>query len=124
MSGVPSLPAELDRCDLLHPSPESNATNLDDIPIENFRPFKVIVIGAGFSGINCAIRIPERLRNVDLTVYEKNSDVGGTWWENRYPGCACDIPGKNIHLVSRIERCKLTCLAHSSLLPIFLRTKP
>lgn len=64
-----------------------------DAPVENFRPMKVIVIGAGFSGIYCGIRIPQRLRNIDLTIYEKNEGVGGTWWENRYPGCACDVPG-------------------------------
>jgi cation diffusion facilitator CzcD-associated flavoprotein CzcO len=29
---------------------------------------------------------------VDLVIYEKNHDVGGTWLENRYPGVACDIP--------------------------------
>lgn len=63
-----------------------------DAPIENFRPMSVIIIGAGFSGIYCGVRIPERLRNVKLTIYEKNAGVGGTWFENRYPGCACDIP--------------------------------
>lgn len=62
--------------------------------VENFRPISVIIIGAGFSGIYCGIRIPERLRNVKLTIYEKNSGIGGTWYENRYPGCACDIPCK------------------------------
>lgn len=63
-------------------------------PIENQRPLSVRVIGAGFSGVYLGIRIPQRLRNVDLKIYEKNSGVGGTWWENRYPGCACDIPGQ------------------------------
>ncbi|KAF3006882.1 hypothetical protein E8E13_010976 [Curvularia kusanoi] len=63
-----------------------------DQPIENFRPMKVIAIGAGFSGIYLSIRFPEWLRNVELVVYEKNDGLGGTWWENRYPGCACDIP--------------------------------
>ena len=53
---------------------------------------RVIVIGAGFSGIYLGIRIPEWLRNIDLTIYEKNDGAGGTWYENRYPGCACDIP--------------------------------
>ncbi|KAF5005536.1 hypothetical protein FDECE_8029 [Fusarium decemcellulare] len=67
------------------PTPKTRA-------VENFRPISVIVIGAGFSGIYCGVRIPERLRNVQLTIYEKNAGVGGTWYENRYPGCACDIP--------------------------------
>lgn len=65
---------------------------LRDGPVEHLRRLKVIVIGAGYSGIYHAIRIPERLRNVDLVVYEKNAGLGGTWYENRYPGCACDIP--------------------------------
>ncbi|KAF2190598.1 FAD/NAD(P)-binding domain-containing protein [Zopfia rhizophila CBS 207.26] len=65
---------------------------LHDAPIENFRRIKIIVIGAGYSGIYCGIRIPEKIRNVDLVIYEKNAGVGGTWWENKYPGCACDVP--------------------------------
>lgn len=65
---------------------------MHDTVIENFRPIKVIVIGAGYSGIYCGIRIPERFRNCELVIYEKNAGVGGTWYENRYPGCACDIP--------------------------------
>ncbi|KAI3398294.1 hypothetical protein diail_9517 [Diaporthe ilicicola] len=61
-------------------------------PVENLRHLKVRVIGAGFSGICAAIRIPERLRNIDLVVYEKNEGIGGVWWLNKYPGLACDIP--------------------------------
>lgn len=66
--------------------------NIKDTPVENFREMRVVVIGAGFSGIYLGVRIPQRLRNVELAIYEKNDDVGGTWYENRYPGCACDIP--------------------------------
>jgi hypothetical protein len=61
----------------------NSSFKLHDTPIENFRPLKVIVIGAGYSGIYCGIRVPERLRNVELVIYEKNEGVGGTWWENR-----------------------------------------
>lgn len=71
---------------------ESPQSIVKDAPVENFRPMKVVVIGAGFSGIYCGVRIPQRLRNVELCIYEKNPDVGGSWYENRYPGCACDIP--------------------------------
>jgi cation diffusion facilitator CzcD-associated flavoprotein CzcO len=56
------------------------------------RPLRVVVIGAGISGILAAIRFPQRISNLSLTVYEKNTDISGTWLENRYPGCACDIP--------------------------------
>jgi ribulose 1,5-bisphosphate synthetase/thiazole synthase len=69
-----------------------NTQDIKKAAIENLRPVSVIVIGAGFSGIYCGVRIPERLRNVNLKIYEKNAGVGGTWYENRYPGCACDIP--------------------------------
>ncbi|PLB49298.1 putative flavin-binding monooxygenase [Aspergillus steynii IBT 23096] len=39
-----------------------------------------------------SIRLRQRIPNLELIVYEKNDDIGGTWLENRYPGCACDIP--------------------------------
>lgn len=47
------------------------------------RPLRVIHAGAGASGICLAKFLPERLRNVSLVCFEKNSDVGGTWLENR-----------------------------------------
>jgi hypothetical protein len=86
------------------------------------RPLRVIHAGAGASGICLAKFLPEQLRNVELVCYDKNPDIGGTWWENRYviirsgwalhyhswsivlrlatyapryPGCACDIPSVN-----------------------------
>ncbi|KAF2652695.1 putative flavin-binding monooxygenase, partial [Lophiostoma macrostomum CBS 122681] len=63
-----------------------------DKAIDEYRPIKVICVGAGFSGVCAAIRFPQRIANLSLTVYEKNPDLGGTWFENRYPGVACDIP--------------------------------
>ncbi|UPK92003.1 hypothetical protein LCI18_002938 [Fusarium solani-melongenae] len=65
---------------------------LKEVPVENQRPLKVIIIGAGFSGIYTSIRISQRLRNVELQVYEQNDGLAGVWWLNRYPGLACDIP--------------------------------
>lgn len=64
-------------------------------PLGEPRPIRVITIGAGASGLNLARQIDAHMRNVDHVVYEKNPDVGGTWFENRYPGCACDIPSHN-----------------------------
>ena len=57
--------------------------------------FHVVVIGAGVSGI-CVGR---KLKSLGLrfTILEKSGSLGGTWWENTYPGCACDIPS---HLYS------------------------
>jgi hypothetical protein len=58
------------------------------------RPFRIVVIGAGAAGIDFLHHAPSALKGlgVELVCYEKNPDVGGTWYENRYPGCACDVP--------------------------------
>lgn len=47
-------------------------------------PMRVIHVGAGASGICFSKFAQDRLHNVSVQVYEKNSDVGGTWLENRY----------------------------------------
>lgn len=57
--------------------------SVHDSPIENQRPIKVIVIGCGYSGIYIGIRLPERLRNCELVIYEKNKGVGGAWLVER-----------------------------------------
>jgi ribulose 1,5-bisphosphate synthetase/thiazole synthase len=59
-------------------------TNLAEKPIDDDRPVKVICIGAGISGILTAIRFPQRLKNLDLVIYDKSDDIGGTWHENRF----------------------------------------
>ncbi|CAK7235446.1 hypothetical protein SBRCBS47491_009296 [Sporothrix bragantina] len=57
------------------------------------KKLRCVIIGAGVSGILLAIKLRETLKDeVDFWIFEKNSDVGGTWFENRYPGCACDVP--------------------------------
>lgn len=61
-------------------------------PFGSRRALKVICIGAGATGIDFVKQVTTQLKDVEIVVYEKNSDVGGTWLENRYPGCACDIP--------------------------------
>jgi predicted O-methyltransferase YrrM len=66
------------------------------------KPIKIIHIGAGVSGICMAKFLPDMLNNATLVCYDKNNDIGGTWLENRYPGCACDIPSVN-YQVSRIS---------------------
>ncbi len=52
--------------------------------------FRVLIIGAGMSGLCAAVRLQQA--GVAFTVIEKNSTVGGTWYENRYPGCGVDTP--------------------------------
>ena len=52
--------------------------------------FKVLVIGAGLTGLLASIEL-ERA-GYDHVVIEKNEEVGGTWWKNRYPGVGVDTP--------------------------------
>jgi 4-hydroxyacetophenone monooxygenase len=53
------------------------------------RLFRVAVIGAGMSGLLAARRL--RQAGIDVVVYEKNAEVGGTWLQNTYPGCRVDV---------------------------------
>ena len=59
------------------------------VPEARKRGFHVLVIGAGMSGVLAAIRLEEA--GIPYTVVEKNPTVGGTWYENRYPGCRVDV---------------------------------
>lgn len=52
--------------------------------------FRVLVIGAGMSGLLAAHRLTQA--GIDVVVIDKNDDVGGTWYENTYPGCRVDNP--------------------------------
>ncbi|GAA4532516.1 flavin-containing monooxygenase [Amycolatopsis samaneae] len=51
----------------------------------------VVIVGTGFSGLGMAIQLRKEGRE-DFVILEKAGDVGGTWRDNSYPGCACDIP--------------------------------
>lgn len=71
--------------------PEDGKWIVEDRSIDGARPVRVVIIGSGISGILASIRFRQRIPNLDLCVYERNPDVGGTWLENRYPGCACGM---------------------------------
>lgn len=51
----------------------------------------VAVIGAGLGGLCAGIKLKEAGFN-DITIFEKAAKVGGTWRDNSYPGCCCDVP--------------------------------
>ncbi len=68
---------------------------LDHDPIAVPPGFKVLVIGAGASGLCAAINLQQA--GVPYEVIERNGTVGGVWWENRYPGAGVDTPN---HLYS------------------------
>ncbi len=56
----------------------------------------VLIVGAGFAGLGMAIHL-RKAGMESFLIIEKGGEVGGTWWYNRYPGCACDVPS---HLYS------------------------
>jgi 4-hydroxyacetophenone monooxygenase len=64
----------------------------DGSPPPAARSFSVVVIGAGMGGLNAAVHLKQA--GIAFTVLEKNPAVGGTWYENRYPGARVDSPSR------------------------------
>lgn len=73
-------------------APSGNATSrLDPFyrvveqPIGTRRPIRVACLGAGYSGLMMRIVFSQKMqgKNADFVVYERNADLGGTWFENR-----------------------------------------
>jgi cation diffusion facilitator CzcD-associated flavoprotein CzcO len=64
--------------------------------VDTVRHFQIAIAGTGFGGLGAAIRL-RRAGFEDLLVLERADDLGGTWRDNGYPGCACDVPS---HLYS------------------------
>ena len=60
------------------------------------RHVQVAIVGSGFAGLGMAIRLKQQGMD-DFVVLERADDVGGTWRDNHYPGCQCDVPS---HLYS------------------------
>jgi hypothetical protein len=60
---------------------------ISEHPLYTKRRLRIICVGAGAAGLQLAYKAERLLENIELQIYEKNSDIGGTWLENRYPGC-------------------------------------
>ncbi|THH10708.1 hypothetical protein EW145_g1154 [Phellinidium pouzarii] len=54
---------------------------------------RVAIIGGGIAGISTAVALKRQLSFTNFLIYEKGSDIGGTWRDNTYPGCSSDIAG-------------------------------
>ncbi|KAL1792071.1 hypothetical protein ACET3X_009822 [Alternaria dauci] len=54
--------------------------------------YPVIIVGAGASGIAMACQLKQQLGFDQFRVFDRQAGIGGTWWINRYPGVACDVP--------------------------------
>jgi cation diffusion facilitator CzcD-associated flavoprotein CzcO len=67
--------------------------NLAEAPVEHVH---IAIIGSGFGGLGMAIRLGQAGVD-DYVVLERADELGGTWRDNSYPGCACDVPS---HLYS------------------------
>jgi cation diffusion facilitator CzcD-associated flavoprotein CzcO len=104
-----SAPCELSDPDLWHryrvtgtsTPPYAAATQVPpdaDDASDGFLPrrVRVAIIGAGFGGLGAGIRL-RRSGLTDFVILERAGSVGGTWRDNTYPGCACDVPS---HLYS------------------------
>src|SRR5438067_12445406 len=75
----------------------SSTSQAELSPLEPGVPHvRVAVIGSGFAGLGMAIKLREAGIE-DFMLLERAEDVGGTWRDNTYPGCACDVPS---HLYS------------------------
>jgi cation diffusion facilitator CzcD-associated flavoprotein CzcO len=59
--------------------------------------FEIVIIGAGFAGLGTAIQLKRGRVTDDFVILEQSGEIGGTWRDNDYPGCACDVPS---HLYS------------------------
>lgn len=68
---------------------DSRDVSWGDVPADARSRIRVLVMGAGMSGLLAAIRLEEY--GVPYDVVEKNDAVGGTWYENTYPGCRVDV---------------------------------
>ncbi len=61
---------------------------MEEIPADAKQAFHVVVVGAGMSGLLSGVRLQEA--GIPFTIVEKHADVGGTWYQNTYPGCRVD----------------------------------
>jgi cation diffusion facilitator CzcD-associated flavoprotein CzcO len=73
----------------------TNDYTVSEKPLGSTRHVRIVTIGAGASGINMIRTLRKKITDYEHVVYDKNPSVGGTWYENRYPGCRCDIPAHN-----------------------------
>lgn len=67
---------------------QPEATSAVPVPVPP--GYRVAIVGAGFSGLCMAARLTQA--GVPYVIYEKQDDVGGVWWSNRYPGAGVDTP--------------------------------
>lgn len=75
-----------ERDGLLIPEQDETGYRIREQPFGTKRRMRIVLMGAAASTVNFLKKAEEQMDNLDIVVYEKNHDVGGTWLENRYPG--------------------------------------
>jgi cation diffusion facilitator CzcD-associated flavoprotein CzcO len=65
---------------------EAKEMEVPDQPMCSPRKIRIVHVGMGASGLLAAHKARKMLTNYELICYEKNDTIGGTWYENRYPG--------------------------------------
>ena len=90
------VPMMLEEMELDGVDQRSDAWN-DELPVKVRREHKALVIGGGMSGVLAAYRLQEA--GIPFVLIEKNASVGGTWFENRYPGARVDV-GNHLYCYS------------------------
>lgn len=87
-----SKPASTTKTTATKPSPAkaTPAPKAKAAPVMPQEVLEVAVIGSGFSGLGMGIRL-KKAGITNFRIFEKAGDVGGTWRDNVYPGCACDV---------------------------------
>ena len=63
---------------------------------------RIAIVGTGFSGLGMAIRLKQEGEE-DFVLLERAADIGGTWRDNTYPGCRCDVPVAPLLVLVRAE---------------------
>lgn len=96
-----TTPVDTNIRDAPAPKTDEYGYTIREEPMGTKRPVRVILMGCGASSLNFFYQAERHMTNLKITCYEKNHDIGGTWLENRYPGCACDIPSVNYQFTWR-----------------------
>ena len=84
---VPMISAQLP---MLSYSGPDERTDTRLVSKADAKQIDVLIVGAGVPGVCAGVKLREA--GLQVEIVEKNADVGGTWFENRYPGCAVDTP--------------------------------
>ena len=74
----------------LHDEDSYGVPELAELPAEARANFKVLIVGAGMSGLLAGIRL--KAAGIGFEIVERHGNMGGTWYQNTYPGCRVDSP--------------------------------